>query len=220
MTMVAGPDFAPTRRVIARRIARISFGGALIFGALTIVYGVLEDWRRAPPAAFLLATSWLVALALGGIGLALARRVRWTRDPDFLLAPSVIVPMIGLALVLPLTLHLLVFAIADAAGSAFNEWVALSVLASGVAHLVLVLGVILRGRALVAHRATPTPGSIYAATVAGGAVPFIVFLLPPVIVAVTALPFLWLLRHMETVVERERAALAGAPRVPPRAVVI
>ena len=122
-------------------------------------------------------------------------------------------------MLLPITLHMLFLcAWWDAEG--FNDWVSMSVLGSGLAHLALVLLVIVRGRALVAGRPAVKPLTIYVATVAVSCVPFIIFIFPPVIVAVTGLPFLWLLRAMERVVVRERAELAHAPRVPPRAVVI
>ena len=40
------------------------------------------------------------------------------------------------------------------------------------------------------------------------------------IVAVTGIPFLRLLHHMQTLVEHERALVAGAPAELPRAVVV
>jgi hypothetical protein len=49
--------------------------------------------------------------------------------------------------------------------------------------------------------------------------PFVVlYAIPPALVALTALPFLPLLRAMERIVTRERDELAGAPHVLPRAV--
>jgi hypothetical protein len=108
-----------------------------------------------------------------------------------------------------------------AVGADFNFWVCLSMIVTGIAHLTLVLAVIQRGRALVAGTPPATPREIYLSTVGMSCLPFVLLLaIPPVLVALTALPFVPLLHRMARVVERERAELADAPHVPPRAVVI
>jgi hypothetical protein len=216
--IVAPVSFTPTNEVIARRISRITFGGALIVGSVWLVRAATTD-RFHVSAYEIITITWLAALALAIVSRIAAATIRWTRDPDFLFTHSVCVPMVGLALLLPITLHMLVVR-AWWTTYDFNQWVAVSVIVAGLPHLVLAIAVISRGRALVAGRPAVKPGTIYGITIAAACVPFIVLFLPPMVVAVTGLPFLWLLRAMETLVARERAELARAPHVPPRAVVI
>jgi hypothetical protein len=195
----------PMQIVVARRIARITFGGVLILGALVLVHTSL---------------SWLAAYASAVISFATARTIPWLRDPDFLRTHSVCVPVVGLAVLVPLTIHMCLFLACGCAVRDFNDWVDFSLRITGPAHLALVACVIQRGRKLAAGKPALTPGTIYAITVGVSCVPFAIFLAPPMIVALTGLPFFWILRRMEVVVERERAALTGVPHVPPRAVVI
>lgn len=208
----------PTSNVIARRIGRITFGCVLILGALCLMRAAATG-AHAPSAYEILTYTWLAALGLTALGRRIASAIRWARDPDFLFTHSICVPMVGLALVLPLTLHMFVLGAWWSAYD-FDQWVQISMLVTGLPHLVLVIAVIARGRALVADRPAIRPGTIYLITIAASCVPFIVFVVPPVLVALTGLPFLVLLRWMEGTVQRERAELAHAPHVPPRAVVI
>jgi hypothetical protein len=225
--MFARVMFEPTRGVIARRIGRIAFGGALVVGALRLVEAAVTQHLGHGDGAInayeVIYQSWLSAIALWAVARVVAARVPWHRNPDFLLAHSVCMPMVGLALLLPLSLHLVWFT-PWAAGddlNRFNDWVQVSMVITGAAHLTLMLGVIWRGRALVAGTPAPTPGEIYAYTIVVSCVPFILLLaIPPLLVAVTGLPFLPLMHRMAKIVERERAELAHAPHVPPRAVVI
>lgn len=54
-------------------------------------------------------------------------------------------------------------------------------------------------------------------TVATSCVPFGVLLLPPALVMLTGIPFLWVMRAMAPLAERDRTLAA---RIPPRAIVI
>jgi hypothetical protein len=52
-------------------------------------------------------------------------------------------------------------------------------------------------------------------------VPFIVLIgIPPVLVALTALPLIPLLRAMAGIITRERAEIAAAPQLLPRAIAV
>lgn len=64
------------------------------------------------------------------------------------------------------------------------------------------------------------PSRIFGITVAVSCVPFVLlFLIPPVLVAITLLPILLLLYGMESVVDRERDELARLPgRLPGAAI--
>ena len=222
--MFARMMFEPTRAVIARRIGRIAFGIALFVGALRLVEAALTHYfvhgSDMVDAAAVIVQSWLSAIALWAVARLVAARVPWRRNPDFLLAYSVCMPMVGLTLLLPLSLHLVYFTPWDNP-SRFNDWVQLSMVITGAAHVTLMLGVIWRGRALVANTDPPSPRAIYVYTIVVSCLPFVVLLaIPPLLVAVTGLPFIPLMHRMATIVQRERAELAHAPHVPPRAVVI
>ena len=79
-------------------------------------------------------------------------------------------------------------------------------------------GAAVRAHELVAGGPARSPRSIYIATVTASCVPFILlFAIPPVLVAITGLPFIPLLHAMETVVARERQAIAAAMHPLPRA---
>jgi hypothetical protein len=78
-----------------------------------------------------------------------------------------------------------------------------------------------RSKQLVTGRPAWSPRKIYIATVVTSCVPFaLLYAIPPVIVALTALPFVPLLRAMEWIVTRERRELADARHALPRAIVM
>ena len=228
------------REVFARRIGRLAFGIALLVGVGVLATAVWrgsgdrfgDDFGRfdAAPldAARIIAMTWFAAIAAGLAAWVIAARVvRWSIAPrlmrrsidgDALFAESLMVPAAGIALLLPITLHLPVaLLVSDAEGFAF--WVKASLWITGIAHLVFAGMVAMRARQLVAGRPAIAPRKIYVVTVVTSCVPFIVlWAIPPVLVAITALPFLPILGAMERIVERERCELAGAPHPLPRAV--
>jgi hypothetical protein len=221
-----------TSQIIARRIGRIVFGLTLLAGAAWLAASVFAfcqgaDFRADHPwlaldAWDVLGWTWLAAIGLGVLAWAFATQLRWRWNPDDLLARSIYLPSAGLVLTLPLTLHMLVaLALGSVSASNFNGWCMASGLITGVTHLVLLVLLILRALALVDGKPVQTPNSIYATTVVVSCLPFIlIFLIPPLIVAVTGVPFIWIARYQATLIARERALLADAPHVPPRAVVI
>ena len=216
-----------TSQVIARRIGRITFGGVLIAGIAcliaaarsgelvhhAVVLGVRLD------AAAIIGLTWLVAPVAGVVAWRVAILVRLAGTPNTLFAESLMIPAAGIALVLPITLHLpVVLALADR--EAFDVWVEVSMYITGLAHVGLAFMSALRGHQLVAGKSAWSPRNIYTATVVVSCVPFVaLYAIPPALVALTALPFLPLLRAMKRIVARERAELAGAPHALPRAVV-
>ena len=92
---------------------------------------------------------------------------------------------------------------------------------TGLAHAVFAITSVLRGKHLVAGKPTWSPRKIYIATVVTSCVPFaVLYAIPPAIVALTALPFVPLLRAMEWIVARERRELADAQHALPRAIAV
>jgi len=218
-----------TSQVIARRIGRIAFGSALLVGVACLVARactgdlVHRSFNGRGPrldAAEIVGLTWLVA-AVAGVGAwRVALRARLLRNPDSLFAESLMVPAAGLALILPITLHLpVVLALGDR--EAFAIWVLVSMWITGLAHVVFAFTSVVRAHQLVAGKPAWSPKRIYAVTVVTSCLPFVVlYAIPPALVAITALPCLPLLYAMERIVTRERQQLAGAPHLLPRAVAV
>jgi hypothetical protein len=132
--------------------------------------------------------------------------------------PSASLPLIAASFLAPLTIHyLFMFAITggQVAARGFDEWIAASVLIVGHAHLVLAIcSWLFAGK--LARRETGVPSDYswakaFGFTVLAGAIPGgILYLIPPVIVAVTGLAFIPL---MYFVIDRrmfaERMVLDG-----------
>jgi hypothetical protein len=220
-------------RVFARRCSRIVFGLVLIAGAVIMVQRALSShdgdsslWGNTPPdvthhAATVLLLSWVLAIGAGGLTYFLARQVPpRPRSLARAFAPSLVLPGIGMALTLPLTLHLW-FAVLIGSLNGFEEWVRLSVWIVGPAHLVAAALVAVRGWRLAAGKSAPSPAAIWGIVIAVSCVPFVVYILPPFLVMLTGglcLPFVY---RMERIANHEREQLgSSAPADFPVAVAI
>jgi hypothetical protein len=209
--------------VFARRLGRIAFGGVLIAGVAVLAtgawaglpHGLGRDW---PSGARIVGWTWLAAAIAGVVARLVAARVRWARDPEALFAESVMLPTAGFALMLPITLHLpVVLAISDSRG--FDLWVEASLWITGVAHLAFAGMCAQRARRLVAGKPALPPRTIYLVTVITSCVPFVVlWAIPPLLVAITAAPFVPMLRYQQRLVARELAELAAVTHDLPRAI--
>lgn len=211
------------RQIFARRVGRIAFGVVLLIGAATLTTtawsGSLGPHRLPRlDAARLIGLTWLAALLAGAVARAIAVRVPWSRGSEALFTESLTVPAAGIALVLPISLHVpLVLLIAD--GEAFDVWVMASLWITGLTHIVFATLCVLRARQLVAGRPALAPRKIYVITLITSCVPFVVlYAIPPTLVALTALPFLPMLHAMERLVARERAELDAVAGNLPRAI--
>jgi hypothetical protein len=212
--------------IFARRIARIVFGGVLLAGVAWL-FADATGLHRPPwsvddtfGAARTIGATWLVAALAAAVARRLAARVRLSGGPDRLFAESLMVPAVGIALLLPLTIHLpIALWITDSAG--FDFWVQLSMGITGLPHAVFAFACAVRAYQLVADRRPAwSPRGIYIATVVTSCVPFILlYAIPPVLVALTGLPFIPMMHAMGRIVARERAAAAAAPHGLPRAIV-
>lgn len=212
-------------RIAAWRVARIAFGAVLLAGAVALV-AAITDGRPdgdhqlcAMPvtAAQIIGGAWLAAAIAGLASYAIARLGRWSALATPLEA-SWVLPVLAIALLAPLTLHLLVAVLSNADDlRSFDSWVGLSLGITGIAHVVFAALSVRRARQLVRGATTViSPLRIYGLTFAASCVPFaVLFMIPPGLVALTGLPILPLLHAMEPAIKRDLAAL---PPPPPRAV--
>lgn len=206
--------------ILAERARRVAFGATLLVGAGGLVLRTLvvggAAHSRFPQAWEIVLGSWLLALLAWAATGPLVRRAlaasRRRRADDDWLAASLVAPTVGLALLLPLSIHM-PFALLLGGPRGFEAWAGLSLFVVGHAHVVLAVLTARRAVALVKEDAPRSPGSIYLLTIVAAAIPFGVFYaLPPILVAVTGLPILALLHSMESIVTRERLLLADVPR--------
>lgn len=206
-------------QIFARRAGRIAFGLVLLVGVASIVTAAWSGFFETHGADRFGAVrrvglTWLLAILAGAVVQAIAARLRWRPAAEALFAESVMVPTAGIALLLPITLHLPVVVLA-AGASAFDFWVTASLWITGAAHVVFAGLCVLRARQLVAGRIAITPRAIYVATLVTSCVPFVLlWAIPPLLVGVTALPFVPMLHAMQRLVDRERAEIAAAPDLP------
>lgn len=199
----------------ARFAARIGFGVGLIGGAIALVACVLSATfeRRGDSLVAVLRTAWLAAFVTGvavRVGAQHLPLLASERARTNLFVASYVVPAIGLALTLPLTLHALWWWIGDAHD--FDDWAAIAMVLTGVSHLIF--ATLLALRAADVARGKPQPLSVpvvYVSTVVGGMLPFPI--LPSAIIAITGLPILPLLILMRPFADRERRRLL-APALP------
>ncbi|HEX8113578.1 MAG TPA: hypothetical protein VF516_37865, partial [Kofleriaceae bacterium] len=164
----------------------------------------------------------------------IAGRLGGPRSLDDRVAASLMVPAVGIALLLPIPLHLPVVALlADL--DFFDVWAMGSLWITGLAHGVFAGLCALRAHDLAAGKRAVSPSAIYFATVLTSCVP-VVFLadarvafvtdmaryvgseallvIPPILVAFTALPLVRLLRTLQRLADRERAEIAAAQKLP------
>jgi hypothetical protein len=197
--------------ILRRRIARTWSGIALLLGALMLAVRVtVGSPHGLEPAAILLGT-WFLAFVV--YRAALERRPT-ACAPDRLARASLIVPTLGLLAVLPLTLHLPFFALAGALED-FGEWVELALVITAPTTILAGILIAIRGNHLVEGREIKgvlRPWAIYGLGVAALG-PGWALVIPGVLIALTALPFVPVLVHMETAVARERA-FATANEIP------
>lgn len=190
------------------KTGRLMFGLVLMFGGVQLFVRAWTGPAHGLHAAELLGTTWLAAL---GLGLVAAVAARWWRRPIGL-ATSLAVPWIGLALVLPLSIHY----VAGAATSGwsvdgFDEWASMSLHWMLPAHVTLAILMSLRMRELAAgtvphpHRGVLSLSAIYGVVCGVAAIPLLV---PAYYVALTGIPVIPLMRATDWIAAREHAGAA------------
>lgn len=180
------------------RIARIAFGLVLISGALYLAQNAvrLERGTASMHCWRVICLAWVAALFVGFVGSLVPDRGDRHRVAGY------VVPAVGMALMMPLTLHLLVARVMSNVDRGFDDWCFWSVLFVSVAHVAFAILVGLRAAAIVQGRPPISVGTIYIATVTLAGVPGVVLVIPLVITAVTGIPLLPLLYGMERWGER------------------
>ena len=196
------------RRILARRAGRATFGMVLAAAGIGIAADAAA--RFPVPARTVIAGGWIAALCAVPLSW-LAVRIWSTlvdvgRIGDRWLFVSVSAPLAGLALALPLSIHAgvaLLVGVGD-----FNGWVGLSCALVGHAHIALAILSVRRASRLVAGEKALSPSDIFGIVTGISAIPGAVFfLVPPLVVGATGLPFLYLLQLQEEHVAAERRAL-------------
>jgi hypothetical protein len=203
------------RSVLARRASRIAFGGVLIVGAIALL---TSTFRAHANELSILWQTWVSAVAAAALV-----RVTMARAPDRdeLAVPGLVVPAVGIALLGPLSVHALVCLATCGeweVARRFHEWVALSVVFSASAHLAFAVLSVKRARALLRERPAMSAGKVWCWTTGVACVPYVLVVIPPIVVGLTGLVFLPWLARMKVIVDRERAELERVGALP-RAVV-
>src|SRR6185436_14441224 len=170
--------------VYGQRVGRIAFGAVLVLGAVVLVRRVATTDDAG--GAYLIPAVWAAAFAAYVIAGRIGSR-RTLDNPDELASPGLVVPSVGVALLMPLTLHLPFALLIAREARAFDMWAMLSMIITGPTHLVLAALTAHRARQLATGRIPLSPMKIYGACVAVSCLPFAIFVLPPVFVMLTGL---------------------------------
>ena len=193
--------------VIASRAARIAFGVTLLLGTCVLVHVAVTDrFRSDLHASHIVIATWAAAAAIALVVRLLVAALRPTVNPDALRRGALAVPSVGIALLLPLTLHMPFCTLESQ--RFFDSWTMGTIIAAGAPHLLFALFVLVRADQLVGDRAPVTIKTIYIYTCVVGLVPFV---LPALFIAITGVVFIPLLRMMERVAYRDRVASGELP---------
>jgi hypothetical protein len=160
-------------------------------------------------AAGTIAAMWIAATGVYAIVRVAVTASAPAPRGDAWLRASLVIPAVGLALALPLTLHALWFAMT---GGNFDSWVRLSVAVVGFAHVVFALTFGMRA-AQLARTAQPTMtiGSVFLWSVCASVIPWGLLFLPETLTLITGVAILPVLHLFTEVARREREALPVLP---------
>jgi hypothetical protein len=199
--------------VHGRRTGRIALGAVLIAGAVILVRRLVTQEEAGSPQ--LLGMIWGAALAAYAVVGRIASR-RTLEHADELAVPGLVVPSVGMALLLPLTLHLPVVALVSGGLRGFDSWALLGVVITAPTHLVFAVLAGHRARQLAVGPVAISPMKIFAICLGVSCVPFALLVLPPFIVMLTGLPLMVLMSLMEPLAHRDRDG--GLAEALPRAI--
>jgi len=197
--------------MLARRAGRALFGLGLTTGAVVLVSQALLH-RNHLGAERIIEVTWIAAILAGVVAWAIARLVAHTWPSDELKYAGLVAPAIGLALIAPLTFHLLVLKLLRTA-DAFDDWVLISMVVAATAHIAFAAMSVVRVVRLTDGTHAATIKSVYMIVVLVSCIPFLLLPIVPVIVMITGVPMLPILKAPERIVARERAILGAAPQL-------
>lgn len=209
--MTAADDFLACRArrmatndVFARRAGRVAFGAVMFAGIPALVIHALaaRRWDELPPGSWrawqIIVATWLFAIAAGLVVRVVVPHLRLRREADALRDAALWVPSVGVALLLPLTIHMMWFT-HDARG--FEDWVRLSLGMVSHTHLCFAVLVYARARALSRGNEPTSIPRIYLLTCVFALFPFV---FPVLYVAVTGIPIVPLLLWMKRIARLDR----------------
>ena len=187
----------------ARSVARLVFGAVVLGGAWLLVQRRLDHVPLH--AAKLLAGTWSVAFVAAWVTRQLVSAARpETRD---LGAISYVVPAFGIALLLPLTIHLPLALALGATAESFDNWAELALWITPAAHAAFAGMAATRAYQIAKGRPALATRTIFVATIIVSGVPFaFLMFIPPVLVGFTGIPIMLLLQRMPKWIERENEA--------------
>jgi hypothetical protein len=184
-------------RVIGQRVGRIVFGVVLIAGDVLLQAQFIAE-RRFPRfhAAELVAWVWLAAALAGLIAAELTAHVpTMPRDARALCKAALVVPTVGIALLLPITVHMIMMF--DEGVLARDHWAWLCIVLTPHIHIVFAWLAGQRAHALACGETPVSVRKIVAITCAVSVVPLL--FVGPIIVGLTGLPIIPLLFWMERI---------------------
>ena len=185
---------------------RFATGMTLLAGFALLVTRMIQTGERGGyHAAFIVASTWFVAYGVAVTVGALA--ARWPRPRQRFATCGRVLQAVGAALLAPLTVQLPIVLLVDSAAG-FDHWARLGLIYTCTAHVAFA-ALVAVSVSRAAHGRPPLRArAIYGWTVAVSALPGVILVLPPVLVALTGLPILpFLLRH-------ERSASTGLDLAP------
>jgi hypothetical protein len=182
-------------------------GGVLVLAHDTFVgFSRTRVWMPSPGewhAWVAICGTWSLATLAAALGV-------FVRDRgDRFRVASYVVPAVGAALLLPLTIHMPIVLYTKGV-KAFDSWVMYSGIFVLIAHIAFAALVGARAKAIVEGREPMPVHSIYGITVAMSCVPGLIVFVPVVVTALTGIPLIPLLFLMERWGERARHE-AGVP---------
>jgi hypothetical protein len=186
------------------RIARIAAGLVLLSGAIFLAKNSIAVSRGESTLACwrVICSTWAGAAFVAFVGSLFRDRGDRHRVPGY------VIPAAGVAIMLPLTLHMIVARMMDSSMWGFDAWCLWSLIFVGVAHVAFAIMVAMRAADIANGRIPMKVGTIYLATVALAGVPGVILVLPMIVTAVTGIAIVPLLHAMERWGERETLPVA------------
>jgi hypothetical protein len=187
---------APPSRRFARRMSRVVFGGSLIALPPLLWAGWMMAHSADPASRYVphnlallnLAMVWLVAIAAAVVARQAARLsvVRGIFGDDAFATASIVVPAVGVALVVPISLQAVVGApFALLAGANFDSWLGFALGGTALAHVAFAFA--MGWSALKVARGHDVRRVVLWPAVVLSFLPGIIILFPPILVWVTGL---------------------------------
>lgn len=209
------PPASPAARgtaVLCARFVRVVVGLVLVAGFAKIVVAACAGHPGVGPG---LAFAWEAAAVAGVAAACIAPLVVRRLADDAWATSSFVLPVAGIALLLPISLHGIAFWLRHETLSSFDDWCGLGVVAASVATLVFAALFAARALSLArTGRSGVSIGEIFWLTTIASAFPF--FILGMAVTAATGMfvvPVIWLVDRLAL---REHAATSFAL---PRAIV-